>query len=416
MFGCRALRVFGVFLLSSTLWSAGPALAVNVVGTSVSLTWPAASGPVAGYDVQVSRNGRAYTVERMVAAGAVQLAGILGETLSVRVAAFDSTGRRGPLSPLSDPITFVAPPPAGNASADLDRNGLADALAVNLASGALNAVLLAPNGSRQWVTVGTPRDAAMRPLGFADVDRDGRSDVLFRNGTNGANELWLMRGLTYSVVTLPAKPARFKVAAFRDFSADGAADLLWHDYASGESQLWILGASGYQSALAIDRAPTGSRLVAVADVNGNRRPDLVWQNTSTRALDAWLMQGAVATAVSSLGVAAASASVVGVGDLDKSGVEDLVWRRGEVLDVWFLATTGAPKIGPAVTLPTGSRLRGVVDVDSNGRDDLVYGTTSTLWGREVVPVRVSASTTQWLTRSLRFAAVSSADWQFLTLD
>lgn len=423
MLGCHSFRVFACLVPALLVAQSGRAL--DVAGTGVRLSWSAASGPVAGYDVHVSRGGGAFAVETRVAANAVQLAGAIGETLAVRVAAFDALGRRGPLSPLSESIDFVSPPPVSpppgaSPSADLDGNGRSDALAVELASGALNAVLLASDGSRRWVTIGTPRDAAMRPLGFADVDGDARADVIWRNASSGANELWLLRGLVYSVSPLPAQATRFKLAAFRDFTGDRKADALWHDAATGESQLWVLGAGGYQTALAVDGAPAGARLAAVCDVDGDRMPDLIWQYAQTRALEAWLMQGAVPRAVSSLGIAAAASSVVGVGDLDASGVEDLVWRRrtssGYVLDVWFLARGGAPRVGVATKLASRSRLRGVVDLDANGTDDLVIGSWASVTGLAVLPVHVSGSTRRWQTQALSISGAASADWQFLTLD
>jgi hypothetical protein len=397
-----------------------PALGVDVVGTSVRLAWSAASGPVVAYRVLVSRSGSAFVEERSVPATAVDLSGAIGETLLVRVAAYDGAGRIGPLSAVSDPIAFVAPPPTPSGSADLDGNGRSDALAMDRATGALSAVLLGTDGSRRWVAIGAPRDTAMRALGFADVDADGRADVFWRNPTTGANELWLLRGLVYSVLALPPTATRFRLAAFRDFSGDRAADLLWHDPATGESLLWLLGAGGYRSALAVERAPAGMRLAGVCDVNGDRSPDLVWQHTTTRALEAWLMQGATPRAVSSLGVAASSSSIVGVGDLDASGVEDLVWRRrtsrGVQIDVWFLRSGAAPQLGVAARISSG-RLGGVVDLDSTGGDDLVIESSAgALSGLAVFPQRVSGSATRWQTRAIAIAPGPATSWQFLTLD
>ncbi|MFI5319196.1 MAG: FG-GAP repeat domain-containing protein [Myxococcota bacterium] len=407
-------------VLVAGMLSAEAALAANVQGTTVRLTWAAASGPVAGYDVQVSRGGRAFAVETRVAGAAAQVSGAVGETLAVRVAAFDASGRRGPVSPLSDTLTFMSPLPSASPGADLDGNGRSDALALDVASGVLNAVLLDASGARRWVTIGAPRDPAMQPAGFADVDGDGRADVIWRNGATGANELWLMRGLTYTVVPLLMRPARFELVAFRDFSGDRVADILWHDALTGESVLWVLGVGGARTALAVDPAPAGALLAAVCDTDGDGFPDLVWQNTLTRALEVWRMRGAVPHAVVSLGYSAASASVVGVGDLDANGVEDLVWRHltssGVALDVWFLAAAGAPKVGNATTLAPGTRVRGVVDLDSDGKDDLVTGSSSRLAGLAVLPLRASGSATRWQTRTIPLGASASANWQFLRLE
>jgi hypothetical protein len=432
MFGCHGARVraitralFALFV-SFSLWFAEAARAVDVTGTTVKLGWTAASGPVAGYDVQVSRNGGAYAVETRVTGTTVQLSGTVGQTLLVRVAAYDVNGTRGPLSPISDSVRFVSAPtppppaPAPSSSTDLDGNGRTDALAVNNSSGSLSGVLLAADGSRRWVTIGTPRDAGMRPIGLSDVDGDGRADVLWRNKSTGANELWLMRGLTYSVVSLPAKATSFRGVSVRDFSGDARADVLWHDPSTGRSEVWVLAGNGFQLALPIAAAPTGTFLAAVADVNGDRLPDLVWQNKSTRALNAWVMRSAKQQSALSLGIAAASSSVVGTGDVDANGTEDLVWVRTTStlprVDVWFLSPSSAPRTGTAFTLASGTRVRGLADLDSDGKNDVVHGSLSSLYGRAILPVRVTGSTTLWQTRSISIGSIASASWQFLTLD
>ena len=395
--------------------AAAASLAVEVPGTSARLRWSAASGPVAGYRVQVSRRGSAFAAELSVPGPLATVSGVIGDTLLVRVAAYDAAGRMGPVSAVSEPITFVAAPRRVNV--DLDGNGRADALAVDRGTGALTAVLLEADGTRRWVNVGAPRDPAMRPVGFADVDGDARPDVLWRNATTGTNELWLMRGLTYSIVSLPAKPSSHRVVAFRDFSSDQLADVLWHDSTAGASQLWLLGRGGYRGALAIDRAPLGAHLAAVADVNGDRAPDLVWQNSNTGALDAWLMAGAVARSVVSLGTA--PLGLAAVGDLDGNGVEDLVWRRASpvaAIDAWFLSASGRPQVGSAATLLGGTELRGVADLDSDGKDDLVLGTRTTLLGLAVLPVRRGGASAGWQTRSLPLGTIPVGSWRFLALD
>jgi hypothetical protein len=392
------------------------ASAVNVPGTRARLAWTAASGPVAGYVVEVSRNAGAFVEESRVAATAAYVSGAIGETLNVRVRAYDATGRLGPASTSSDPIFFVS---ATVASADLDGNGLSDAIAVNTTNGSVNAVLLMSDGSRRWVTIGSPRDAAMRPAGFADVDGDGRADVLLRNAATGANELWLMRGLTYSVVPLPTQGARFRIVALRDFSGDGKADAFFHDFETGQSLLWTLGGSGRSSVLQVDPAPLGTKLAAIVDVDGDRAPDLVWQNTGTRTLDAWILSGVRPRAALSLGIAPLGGKVVGVGDLDANGCDDLVWSKptstGYALLVWFLAGANAPRAGIALKLTSTSVFRGVVDADSNGRDDLVVEDTARV-AFQVSPVLVSGSATFWQTSAIRLGSGPSGTWQFVAVD
>jgi uncharacterized membrane protein len=92
---------------------ATPAAATDVVGrTSANLAWSPASGAVAGYGIFVSRNGGAYsaTPDATSATPGTTVSGVYGDTLLVKVAAYDASGVYGPFSPVSDPIHFVPAP------------------------------------------------------------------------------------------------------------------------------------------------------------------------------------------------------------------------------------------------------------------------------------------------------------------
>lgn len=100
------------------LAGAPPASALELVGsTSATFRWGAASGPVSGYAVYVARDGAAFPALPEVFTGVAQtaatIAGVAGETVVVRVAAFDAEFNLGPFSPNSEPVSFVAsaPPP-----------------------------------------------------------------------------------------------------------------------------------------------------------------------------------------------------------------------------------------------------------------------------------------------------------------
>lgn len=100
----------GIWLVAASLVLARAALAVDLPGaTSATLGWTAASGPVAGYAVYVSRNGSTPSEpEQRVAIPRAAVSGGLGESLIVWVVAYDSSGQVGPASPNSDVLRFVA--------------------------------------------------------------------------------------------------------------------------------------------------------------------------------------------------------------------------------------------------------------------------------------------------------------------
>jgi len=406
------------------------AAAVNVVGTSAGLSWSAATGPVSGYAVQVSRNGGAYVEVGRVTTRSTRVSGQIGETLQVRVAAFDASGRMGAASTASDPITFTQgtpppppPPSSGNTAGDVDGDGVTDSLAFDSTTGELSALLVQTGGTRAWQSIGMPTEAGMRPVGYADVNGDGQADLLWRNAVSGKNELWLMNGTTHSAVALPDQSTRFIVKALRDFSGDGLADAFFHDPSSGTSELWTLDAAGRSSVLAVDPAPMGSSLAAVADVDGDGTPDLVWHDAMTGVLEGWLMSGAVPVATFSLPNAPVSGALEGSGDLDGDGDDDLIWRartgKKRTLNVWFMDGINAPTEGIAGRIKKKTLVRGVVDVTSDGRAEIIVAAKKGFIATTVDATGAQNSRGEmwWTTRSVTLTRVSAwKRWSFLVLE
>jgi hypothetical protein len=109
----RKLSKVGVSIQFAVLLLTGSASAVQVVGReSAETAWEPASGPVDCYGVFISRDGGGFSAspEQFVTEPRATIEGAFGQVLLVRVAAFDTAGDQGPMSPISEPIEFVAPP------------------------------------------------------------------------------------------------------------------------------------------------------------------------------------------------------------------------------------------------------------------------------------------------------------------
>ena len=124
----NAMKYFpSILIVVTTLTvTALDAQAVQVMdATSVQMQWDPATGPVDGYAVFVMRNGGAMssTPETTVSGTSVNLSGSAGDVLVVHVAALSTDGEVGPLSEASNPIEFVAAPPAPS---DRDGDGIPD--------------------------------------------------------------------------------------------------------------------------------------------------------------------------------------------------------------------------------------------------------------------------------------------------
>jgi FG-GAP-like repeat len=96
------------------------------------------------------------------------------------------------------------------------------------------------------IALGTTNE---RAVGVADINTDGKPDIVIRNVTTGAVRVWYLNG-TLRTADVALSPA-------------------------GPSTIWKLG--------------------AVGDYNGDTRPDLIWQHTGTGQLYAWFLNGVTMT-------------------------------------------------------------------------------------------------------------------------
>ena len=94
----RILTKIALSLAGLLLAAPAEAAVVDVTGTSAKLGWTAAAGAVTSYGVFVSRNGSAFPVspDQVVATPEATVIAAAGDTLIVKVAAYDANGTKGP--------------------------------------------------------------------------------------------------------------------------------------------------------------------------------------------------------------------------------------------------------------------------------------------------------------------------------
>lgn len=100
--------------------------------------------------------------------------------------------------------------------------------------------------------------AGWEVVGAADVNADGRSDILWHSPNSQLFNWWLMNGATVQAVGSQGIPSQYRVASTGDFNGDGRGDILWRD--EGRTTLWIwqAEASGTFSILFVRPYPTPS--------------------------------------------------------------------------------------------------------------------------------------------------------------
>lgn len=177
---------------------------------------------------------------------------------------------------------------------DFDGNGVSDLLWRHRVTGNNAIGFRVSNGFEAdfWYVYPTNPVAnlAWRVVGTGDLDGDGRSEVLWRNGATGANVVWRFTNVSsnsaFTSTSLSTVNAPWNVAGVGDFNGDNRSDVLWRNPVTGANVVWP---SGIRAA-GVTLSPAGTAWVpaSIADINGDRHHDIVWRNTVTGANSAWL--------------------------------------------------------------------------------------------------------------------------------
>jgi hypothetical protein len=200
-------------------------------------------------------------------------------------------------------------------------------------------------------------DLSWQMTAVADFNADGLPDVVWRNQTTGANVVWLMSGPTpVTAVDLPAVqnlPGQiWEIAAAADMDGDGKPDLIWRNTTTGANVVWSMDGTTYLSPTLLPRVEnTAWRIVAAADFDGDGKTDLVWHNGTTGNTDLWFMNRTAVQSVVRLTMVPADWQIIQAADVDRDGNADLLWRNYATGEnrIWFMQ--GATKLSE-VALPT----------------------------------------------------------------
>ena len=277
----------------------------------------------------------------------------------------------------TDPTNSASFPATGNVKNDFDKDGDSDLFWRDSSSGS-NIVWVMQNGLRTASNVLGSNSTAFSVEGIADFDADGDDDVLFRNNSTGQSIIWtLQNGVKVGATVVGTNGTGFSVKGVADFDNDGDADILFRDTA-GYSWIWTIQNAAKVSAIYLGANATSYSVEGIADFDADGDSDVLFRNNSTGQSVIWTVQNAAKTGAVVLGTNATTATIKGVADFNGDGDADILFRDGTSGSnlVWTIqnnAKTGAVVLG---TNATSYSVAATADFDNDGDSDILFRDTT----------------------------------------
>ncbi len=208
-----------------------------------------------------------------------------------------------------------------------------------LAGGATTLFIGVSNGATfalQEISTAVP--AGSQALDVADIDGNGKADIVVRNASTGQVVVWFMsNGVRTAYKGSAFSPSLTYVLA-ADFNNDKKADLLFQD---ANRNLFIATSAGATFTLQAVGLAYGSTytLRGAIDVSGDGNADILLHDVAANKLVVWYMQGATRTTYNST-TAPAGAVLVARGDFDGNKKYDIAWAHPTSGQVWMSLSAG----------------------------------------------------------------------------
>lgn len=168
--------------------------------------------------------------------------------------------------------------------------------------------------------------------GTGDFNKDGKSDIVWRNIFNNKTFVDLMNGVavTRAETTLPAVNINWKIAGTGDFNGDGYADILWRNIYNNNTFVDLMkpGFATVRSLISMPAVNLNWQVAGTGDYNGDSKTDILWRNYTSNNTFVDFMNGAANTrSLISPPAINANWKVAGTGDYNGDGKADILWRN-----------------------------------------------------------------------------------------
>ncbi len=267
----------------------------------------------------------------------------------------------GPATNPSDPLN-TTPSTSYNLNVAADNNAKTDLLWRNYTNG--QNVVWQMNGTSivQKSVTTTLSDTNWKIQGSGDFNNDGRPDILWRNPTTGQNMVWYMNGGVFSSSAFlsPVAGSNWQIGGVGDFNKDNKPDIVWSDSNTGQNIIWFMNGTIVSSKAYTDSLPDKTwKIQAIGDFNADGQSDIVFRAPTTGDTVIWLMNGSTrVSTVYSDKVTDQNWQIYGSGDFNGDGKSDLLWHNTASNQniVWFLNGINRVSSTTLTTVPEASWL------------------------------------------------------------
>jgi hypothetical protein len=278
-------------------------------------------------------------------------------------------------APLTTSVAGSRPFPI--AVADVNGDGNPDAI---VSTGGVYSQVLLGNGNGSFNTQHSVGTGGVTALAIADLNRDGRSDLIAIHYS--AIEIFLGNGNgTFKAQPSLAVGMNPQSVAVADVNGDGLLDLVVTNYQSGTVSVLLGNGNGTFQSQQTFAATANPVSLAVSDVNGDGSPDIIFDDWKASLIGILLGNGnGTFQSLHTLATSTSPRNLV-VADLNGDAKPDLLVTtpdyngfRHDTVSV--LLGNGNGTFQAQQTFATGQQPRGVAvaDVSSDGRSDVIVTT------------------------------------------
>jgi len=215
-----------------------------------------------------------------------------------------------------------------------------------------------------------------------DIDRDGKSDLLFHYGSGSPGKLqyWIMNGATRKRYLTSAITSGYKVAATGDFNRDGRGDIVWVN-ASRSMSMWLSDGTRFQPTI-LGTFSAGWKLVGAGDIDGDGRSDLIFHNATTNPgmVQYWIMEGTKRVSSRTFKITTGY-QLSATGDFNRDGRLDLLWTNAARKMSMWIGNGTTFNVNLIGSYSAGWALVGAADINGDVRSDLLFHNAASNPGR-----------------------------------